>query len=220
MKKSDQKKYWKTNLKYLTVLLTIWFIVSYGCGIIFVDELNTIRMGGFKLGFWFAQQGSIYVFTILIFVYIRLMNKLDKNYFEKFPGIRDYMENAKDEAREYGYVKTLFGRKCHVKGIKDRNPAIRGFAERQAINAPIQGSAADIIRRAMIRIPNSIKPIGGSKMLLQVHDELIFEVPEANANELIEIVTTTMQNAAMPAVDISVPLVVEAHAAKNWNDAH
>lgn len=80
MKKSDQKKYWKTNLKYLTVLLTIWFIVSYGCGIIFVDELNTIRMGGFKLGFWFAQQGAIYVFTILIFVYIRLMNKLDKKY--------------------------------------------------------------------------------------------------------------------------------------------
>ena len=80
MKKRDQKKYWKTNLKYLTVLLTIWFIVSYGCGIIFVDELNTIRMGGFKLGFWFAQQGSIYVFTILIFVYIRLMNKLDKKY--------------------------------------------------------------------------------------------------------------------------------------------
>ena len=80
MKKSDQKKYWKTNLKYLTVLLTIWFIVSYGCGIIFVDELNTIRIGGFKLGFWFAQQGSIYVFTILIFVYIRLMNKLYKKY--------------------------------------------------------------------------------------------------------------------------------------------
>jgi DNA polymerase-1 len=143
-----------------------------------------------------------------------------KNYFKKFPGIKDYMENAKDEAREYGYVKTLFGRKCHVKGIKDRNPAIRGFAERQAINAPIQGSAADIIRRAMIRIPNNIKAIDDSKMLLQVHDELIFEVPEANANELIKIVTTTMQNAAMPAVDISVPLVVEAHAAKNWNDAH
>ena len=76
----NQKKYWKTNLKYLTILLTIWFIVSYGCGIIFVDELNTIRMGGFKLGFWFAQQGSIYVFTILIFVYIKLMNKLDKKY--------------------------------------------------------------------------------------------------------------------------------------------
>ena len=80
MKKSDQKKYWKTNLKYLAILLTIWFVVSYGFGIILVDELNTIRMGGFKLGFWFAQQGSIYVFTILIFGYIRLMNKLDKKY--------------------------------------------------------------------------------------------------------------------------------------------
>ena len=80
MKKNDQKKYWKTNLKYLAILLSIWFIVSFGCGILFLDELNTIRMGGFKLGFWFAQQGSIYVFTILIFVYIRLMNKLDKKY--------------------------------------------------------------------------------------------------------------------------------------------
>ena len=80
MKKSHQKKYWKTNLKYLAILLSIWFIVSFGCGILFVDELNTIRMGGFKLGFWFAQQGSIYVFTVLIFVYIRLMNELDKKY--------------------------------------------------------------------------------------------------------------------------------------------
>ena len=80
MKKSHQKKYWKTNLKYLAILLSIWFIVSFGCGILFVDELNTIRMGGFKLGFWFAQQGSIYVFTVLIFVYIRLMNTLDKKY--------------------------------------------------------------------------------------------------------------------------------------------
>ena len=80
MKISDQNSYWKTNLKYLAILLTIWFVVSYGFGIILVDELNTIRMGGFKLGFWFAQQGSIYVFTILIIVYIRLMNKLDKKY--------------------------------------------------------------------------------------------------------------------------------------------
>jgi len=80
MKKSHQKKYWKTNLKYLATLLSIWFIVSFGCGILFVDELNTIKMGGFKLGFWFAQKGSIYVFTVLIFVYIKLMTKLDKKY--------------------------------------------------------------------------------------------------------------------------------------------
>jgi putative solute:sodium symporter small subunit len=80
MSKTDLKKYWKTNLKYLSILLTIWFVVSYVLGIILVDELNTIRLGGFKLGFWFAQQGSIYVFVILIIVYIKLMNKLDKKY--------------------------------------------------------------------------------------------------------------------------------------------
>ena len=80
MPTKDLKKYWKTNLKYLSILLTIWFIVSYVLGIILVDELNTIRLGGFKLGFWFAQQGSIYVFVILIIVYINLMNKLDKKY--------------------------------------------------------------------------------------------------------------------------------------------
>ena len=80
MKKSDQNKYWKTNLKYVSILLSIWFLVSYGFGIVFVDELNSIRLGGFKLGFWFAQQGSIYVFVILIFVYIRLMNRLDKEF--------------------------------------------------------------------------------------------------------------------------------------------
>ncbi len=80
MDSQHRKKYWKENLKYLTILITIWFVVSYGFGILLVDELNTIRMGGFKLGFWFAQQGSIYVFVILIFVYVRLMNKLDKKY--------------------------------------------------------------------------------------------------------------------------------------------
>lgn len=80
MNPTQRKKYWRENLKYLIILLTIWFIVSYGFGILLVDELNTIRLGGFKLGFWFAQQGSIYVFTTLIFVYVQLMNKLDKKY--------------------------------------------------------------------------------------------------------------------------------------------
>ncbi|KPM48070.1 DUF4212 domain-containing protein [Jiulongibacter sediminis] len=75
-----REAYWRKNLSYLAILLSIWFIVSYLCGIVFVDQLNTIRMGGFKLGFWFAQQGSIYVFIVLIFVYVRLMNKLDKEF--------------------------------------------------------------------------------------------------------------------------------------------
>lgn len=78
--KANASAYWKENLRYLLILLAIWFVVSYGCGILFRDALNEIRLGGFKLGFWFAQQGSIYVFVILIFVYVRIMNKLDKKY--------------------------------------------------------------------------------------------------------------------------------------------
>jgi len=142
------------------------------------------------------------------------------NYFVKFPGIKAYMDAAKNEAREYGYVKTIFGRKCHIKGINDRNWSVRGFAERQAINAPIQGAAADVIRRAMVRMPDTIAPIEGARMLLQVHDELVFEVPEGQADELMSVVTKTMEGAALPAVNISVPLKVDANAAKNWNDAH
>ncbi|NNC69365.1 MAG: DUF4212 domain-containing protein [Flavobacteriaceae bacterium] len=80
MSSESQKKYWKENLRYLITLLSIWFLVSYVFGILLVDQLNTIKLGGFKLGFWFAQQGSIYVFVVLIFVYIKLMNKLDKKY--------------------------------------------------------------------------------------------------------------------------------------------
>ncbi|MEN3322322.1 DUF4212 domain-containing protein [Mariniflexile soesokkakense] len=80
MTKSNSKAYWKENIRYLFILLAIWFLVSYGAGILFKDALNQIKMGGFKLGFWFAQQGAIYVFVVLIFVYVRLMNKLDKKY--------------------------------------------------------------------------------------------------------------------------------------------
>jgi len=143
-----------------------------------------------------------------------------KSYFEKFPGIKNYMDERKAEAKEFGYVKTIFGRKCHVKGINDRNFSVRGFAERQAINAPIQGAASDVMRRAMIRMPEAIADIDGARMLLQVHDELVFEVPESRAETLIKTAKEVMEKAAFPAVNISVPLVVDAHAAKNWNDAH
>ena len=143
-----------------------------------------------------------------------------KSYFEKFPGIGEYMEETKEEARNLGYVSTIFGRKCHIPGIKDRNGATRAFSERQAINAPIQGAAADVMRRAMVRMPNAIAGIEGARMLLQVHDELVFEVPEGSADALMKVVKETMENAALPALNISVPLVVEAKAAKNWNDAH
>lgn len=142
------------------------------------------------------------------------------SYFVKFSGIRDYMETTKEFARSHGYVETIFGRKCHVRGIRGGNYTTRGFAERQAINAPIQGSAADILRRAMLRMRDAIVPIEGAKMLLQVHDELVFEVPENHASALMECARSVMQGACKPALGLSVPLVVDARAATNWNDAH
>jgi len=143
-----------------------------------------------------------------------------KTYFEKFPGIRAYMDETKAEAKERGYVTTLFGRKCHIPGIRERNPQRRAFAERQAINAPIQGTAADIMRRAMIRMPDAIHAVEGARMLLQVHDELVFEVPEGREDALIKVVKHAMEHAHEPAIHLSVPIDVEAQAAKNWNDAH
>src|SRR4029079_69854 len=105
-------------------------------------------------------------------------------YFEKYPGIRDYMTRTKESGRRAGYVTTLFGRRCHVPGINDRNPARRNFMERAAINAPLQGTAADIIKRAMIRVPPALREAGlKARMLLQVHDELLFEVPHAEIAE-------------------------------------
>ncbi|MEE9271881.1 MAG: DNA polymerase I [Robiginitomaculum sp.] len=141
------------------------------------------------------------------------------SYFDKFPGIKVYMEAAKDEARTFGYVKTVFGRKCHINGINDKGP-MGSFAERQAINAPIQGAAADIMRRAMMRMPSAIETIDDARMLLQVHDELIFEVSEQNAPDLIALVKPVMAGACAPVIDLSVPLIVDAKAAYNWNDAH
>jgi len=144
-----------------------------------------------------------------------------KTYFERFPGIRDYMNQAKALVREQGYVSTLFGRKVHIPAIRGKSAAERSFGERAAINAPIQGSAADIIRRAMVRMPDALKREGlSARMLLQVHDELVFEAPEAEAEATCRVARAVMETAAEPAVAISVPLVVEARAAANWDDAH
>ena len=143
-----------------------------------------------------------------------------KTYFKRFPGIRAYMDETKAFAKETGYVQTAFGRKIHLEAIKSKGPA-KAFAERQAINAPIQGSAADIIKRAMIRMPEALAKAGlKARMLLQVHDELIFECPKAEADTLIQLTQDTMQGAAMPALNLSVPLVVDARAASNWAEAH
>ena len=144
-----------------------------------------------------------------------------KAYFEKFPGIKDYMEAVKQEAHAQGYVSTLFGRRIYLREIDSKIPARRAFAERAAINAPIQGTAADIIRRAMIAMPTVLtKKSPKSRMLLQVHDELIFEAPESETDKLIQHVREVMQNACRTRLSLSVPLVVEAQAAKNWDEAH
>ncbi len=143
-----------------------------------------------------------------------------KTYFKRFPGIRQYMDETKAYARATGFVKTAFGRKVHLADIKSTGPA-KAFAERQAINAPMQGSAADIIKRAMIRMPHALAKAGlKARMLLQVHDELVFECPEAEAPELIRVSKAVMESAAMPVVQLSVPLTVDARAAKTWAEAH
>ncbi len=143
------------------------------------------------------------------------------SYFERFPGIRRYMDETIAEAKTNGYVETIFGRRTYVRGINDKQPAMRGYAERQAINAPIQGAAADVIRRAMARLPAALKKAKlDARMLLQVHDELIFEVPKAQADETCALVSKVMEAAPTPAVNLSVPLVVEAQGGANWDEAH
>jgi DNA polymerase I len=144
-----------------------------------------------------------------------------KKYFARFPGIRDYMETTKQLARTHGFVETLFGRRIHIREINSKIPGFRGGAERAAINAPIQGSAADVIRRAMARVPEALaeKKLS-AKMLLQVHDELIFEAPEKEVEATASLVRGVMEKAALPALEISVPLVVDARAADNWDAAH
>jgi DNA polymerase-1 len=144
-----------------------------------------------------------------------------KKYFERFPGIRDYMDRTKAFAKENGYVETLFGRRIHIREINSKIPGLRGGAERAAINAPIQGAAADIIRRAMIHLPPALDDAKlKARMLLQVHDELIFEVPETETEKTIKLVKQVMAKAALPALELSVPLEVEARAAENWDAAH
>lgn len=146
-----------------------------------------------------------------------------KTYFQRFPGIRDYMERTKAFAHDKGYVETVFGRRIHYPEINTKNPSMRGFLERAAINAPIQGSAADIIRRAMIRMPDALKTahLASTRMLLQVHDELIFEAKLGDeAARALPIIRGVMEGAALPAVHLAVPIRVDAKAAANWDEAH
>ena len=144
-----------------------------------------------------------------------------KKYFERFPGIRDYMDKTKAFVREKGYVETIFGRRIHVRDVKAQSAALRAFGERQAINAPIQGSAADIIRRAMVRLAPALAENDlDAQLLLQVHDELVIETAASQANAVCEVACKVMEKATLPAIQLRVPLVVDARAGKNWDEAH
>ncbi|MET4091740.1 DNA polymerase I [Bradyrhizobium sp. S3.5.5] len=144
-----------------------------------------------------------------------------KKYFERFPGIRAYMDETRDFCRSNGHVTTLFGRKMYYPDIKASNASVRAFNERAAINARLQGTAADIIRRAMTRMEDAlVQKKLSAQMLLQVHDELIFEVPDAEVEATLPVVQHVMQDAPFLAVNLSVPLHVDARAAKNWDEAH
>jgi DNA polymerase I len=145
-----------------------------------------------------------------------------KKYFERFPGIKDYMETTKAFCREHGYVETIFGRRAHYPEIRSSNPQVRAFNERAAINAPIQGSAADVIRRAMHKMEPALDAakLDDVRMLLQVHDELVFEAPNDLSEAAIPVIRRVMEAAAMPALDMKVPLKVDVRAAKNWDEAH
>ncbi len=144
-----------------------------------------------------------------------------RRYFERFPGIRDYIESTKKAARADGFVRTIFGRKCHYPRINASNPSERAFNERAAINAPLQGSAADIIRRAMIRMDEALASAKlDAQMLLQVHDELVFEAPLDQVEATIALVAKVMEEAPLPALQLAVPLQVDARAAAYWDEAH
>ena len=144
-----------------------------------------------------------------------------RSYFEKFPSIKDYMETTKEFAKDNGFVKTLFGRKCIIDSSMSRGPWGKAFMDRAAINAPIQGTAADIIKRAMIKIPQTLKKENlSSKMIMQVHDELIFETKDEDVEKTINLVKNEMSNAHKPIIELSVDLEVEAAFGKNWDQAH
>ena len=143
-------------------------------------------------------------------------------YFERFPGINHYIVETTEKARDKGYTETLFGRKTHFPRIKSKIQHERQGAERAAINAPIQGTSADIIKRAMVRMGPALAEAGLShvRMLLQVHDELVFELPEGDVEAARPVIERVMATAAEPAVQLSVPLGIEIGVGPSWGAAH
>ena len=140
-----------------------------------------------------------------------------ERYFQRYPGVKRFMDETRAQAREPGYVETVFGRRLYLPEIRSGNPQLRQYAERSAINAPMQGTAADIIKRAMIAVDAWITRVASpARLIMQVHDELVFEVPAAAVDEFTHVVREHMVNAA----SLSVPLRVDVGAGANWDEAH
>jgi DNA polymerase-1 len=138
-------------------------------------------------------------------------------YFNRYPGVKNYMEQTKEKAKEQGYVETVFARRLYLHEINARNGMRRQYAERTAINAPMQGTAADIIKRAMIELDKEIQTGKlDMRMIMQVHDELVFEIKESDVKDAVELIKEKMENAA----ELAVPLVVDVGIGDNWDEAH
>jgi len=146
-----------------------------------------------------------------------------KSYFKKFPEIKEYMSSTINFCRKSGYVNNIFGRRTHFNGINDKNYNIRNFQERAAINAPIQGSASEIMRLAMIRLNKKLNDLKNykSKILLQIHDELIFEVPNNELEKICEIIKNEMISVSKSDIhSFSIPLTVDINSGDNWGILH
>ena len=177
----------------------------------------TVRRGAKAINFGIIYGISPFGLARQLAITQREAKAYIEAYLERYPGIRDYMEATKEFARRNGYVTTLFGRRVHVPSLREKNPARRNFGERAAINAPLQGSAADIVKRAMARIPKALEREKlSARMLLQVHDELLFDVPEAEIGRTASVVKEVMESAAR----LSVPLTVDTGVGDNWDEAH
>ena len=145
------------------------------------------------------------------------------SYFKKFPEIKEYMNHTIKFCRKNGYVNNIFGRRCHIPGINDKNFNVRNFQERAAINAPIQGSASEIMRLAMIRVSNKLKDINNNdiRLLLQIHDELIFEVPNKNVDKISKVIKDEMISVINSDLHtFSIPLLVDLNIGNNWGLLH
>ena len=186
------------------------------------DEINEdMRRKAKAINFGIIYGISAYGLAKQISVSNSEADEFLTSYFKKFPEIKSYMNETLKFCKKHGYIKTLFDRKCHFQGINDKNHTIRSFQERAAINAPIQGTAADILRFAMIKIDKKInKKIINAKLLVQIHDELLFEVKSSNTSEVSKLVVQQMEHATEPEIKFSVPLIVDINSGKNWNEAH